>query len=122
MRVKVDEDLPKQATQLLRERGFDALSVIEQGMGGFKDAPLWSAVQSEQRFMVTADKGFGDIRLFPPGTHAGILVLRPDEPGIRPLLELLEEVLAGYDLAELSGAVAVASPRSIRIRRGGNLE
>jgi predicted nuclease of predicted toxin-antitoxin system len=118
VRVKVDKDLPKAATQLLRERGFDALSVIEQGMGGSKDIALWSAVQSEQRFLVTADKGFGDIRSFPPGTHAGILVLRPDEPGVRPLVELLTDVLKGYDLEDLSGTLAVASPRGIRIRRG----
>jgi predicted nuclease of predicted toxin-antitoxin system len=117
VRVKVDEDLPTTATQLLRGRGFDTLSVLEQGMGGFKDPPLWTAVQAERRFLVTADKGFGDIRTYPPGTHEGILLLRPDEAGIRPLLELLDDVLAGYDLQDLSGAIAVATPRGIRIRR-----
>jgi acetyl esterase/lipase len=33
------------AAELLRGRGFDALTVIEQWMGGFKDPALWSAVQ-----------------------------------------------------------------------------
>ena len=117
MRVKVDEDLPSAATQLLRGHGFDTLSVVEQGMGGFKDPALWSVVQAEQRFLVTADKGFGDIRTYPPGTHGGILLLRPDEAGIRPVIELLEDVLAGYDLEDLSGAIAVATSRGIRIRR-----
>ncbi len=118
MRIKVDEDLPRAAADLLRDRGFDTVSVVEQGMGGFKDPPLWSAIQAERRFLVTADKGFGDIRSYPPGTHAGILLLRPDEAGIRPILELLEMILAGYDLEDLSGAVAVATSRGIRIRRG----
>jgi hypothetical protein len=70
---------------------------------------------------VTADKGFGDIRSYPPGTRAGILLLRPDEAGIRPLLELLKDVLAEYDLADLSGAVAVATSRGIRIRHGASV-
>ena len=118
MRVKVDEDLPKAATEMLRARDYEADSVVGQGMGGAKDHALWLAVQAEQRFLVAADKGFGDIRFYPPGTHAGILLLRPDQAGIRPILELLERTLAVHDLEALAGTVAVASPRGVRIRRG----
>jgi len=117
VRVKVDEDLPGAAAVLLRDRGLDTATVIEQGMCGFKEAALWAAVQAEQRFLVTADKGFADIRIFPPGAHADILLLRPDDGGIRPILELLEKVLSGCDLEHLLGAVAEATPRGIRIRR-----
>ncbi|HSQ38792.1 MAG TPA: DUF5615 family PIN-like protein [Anaerolineales bacterium] len=116
MRVKVDEDLPTAAVHLLKENGYEAASVIEQGMGGMKDPPLWQEIQHEQRFLVTADKGFGDIRFYPPGTHAGVLLLRPDQDGIRPTTELLEQVLANYSLQDLAGAVTVATPRGIRIR------
>jgi hypothetical protein len=87
-------------------------------MGGWKDAALWTAVQAEQRFLITADKGFGDLRLYPPGSHSGVLLLRPSEDGIRPLLELLALVLSRTSLEQLSGTVTVASPRGIRIRRG----
>lgn len=34
MHIKVDEDLPAQATQRLRAEGYDASSVVEQKMGG----------------------------------------------------------------------------------------
>ena len=117
MRIKVDEDLPKAATQTLRDRGYEAISVVEQRLRGTKDLVLWQVVQNEQRFLVTADKGFGDVRSYPPGTHAGILLLRPDQDGIRPVVALLEQVLAGYDLRALSGSVSVATPRGLRIRR-----
>lgn len=49
MRIKVDEDLPRAAVQMLRDRGYDADSVVEQRLGGSKDPPLWQAVQAEQR-------------------------------------------------------------------------
>jgi predicted nuclease of predicted toxin-antitoxin system len=117
MHIKVDEDLPKAAVQMLRRQGHEALSVIEQGMGGTKDPPLCRAIQAEHRFLVTADKGFGDIRSYPPGTHQGILLLRPDQAGIRPVLDLLERVLAAYDLETLAGTIVVATPRGVRIRR-----
>jgi len=86
-------------------------------MGGWKDQALWESVQSEQRFLITADKGFGDIRTHPPGTHSGVLLLRPDLDGIRPLIQLLERTLAAYDLPDLYSTITVVSPRGIRIRR-----
>jgi len=120
MRIKVDEDLPQAAVRMLRDRGYDAVGTVEQGMGGWKDPALWQAVQAEGRFLITADKGFADIRSHAPGTHAGILLLRPAWDGIRPILELLERVLDNYDLETLAQAVTVATPRSIRIRRASN--
>ena len=117
MRIKVDEDLPRAVTRMLRDKGHQALSVVEQGMGGYKDSPLWQAVQAEQRYLVTADKGFADIRRYAPGTHAGVLLLRPDQDGIGPVRDLLEMVLASYDLELLAETVAVATPRGLRVRR-----
>ena len=117
LKITVDEDLPRQSVQLLREHGYDAASVIEQGMGGWKDSQLWIAIQKDQRYLVTADKGFGDIRAFPPGKHYGILLLRPDEDGIRPILDLLKKVLDSYNLEVLVGSTTVATPRGIRLRK-----
>lgn len=119
MHIKVDEDLPRVAVQMLRDRGYEAVSVVEQGMGGWKDPALWQAVQAEQRFLVTADKGFADVRIHAPGTHAGVLLLRPDQDGIRPVIELLKRLLTNYDLEALARTVTVVTPRSIRIRRTG---
>ncbi len=116
MHIKVDEDLPLTVARLLRDAGYDAETVREEGLGGYKDPDLWKIVQEEGRFLVTADKGFGDIRAFPPGTHAGVLLLRPDEDGIRPLIALMQQVLSAYDLRDVQGLLVVATPRGIRIR------
>jgi predicted nuclease of predicted toxin-antitoxin system len=115
--VKVDEDLPSAVVAMLHAKGYEAVGVLQQGMQGWKDPELWQAVQSEGRFLVTADKGFADARTHPPGSHAGVLLLRPDEQGIRPLIRLMEEVLAQYTLDHLAGAIAVVTPRGIRVRR-----
>ena len=117
MLIKVDEDLPNDAARLLRARGHNALTVLEQGMGGWKDAELWKAVQRENRFLITADKGFADVLAFPPGSHFGVLLLRPDKDGILPILDLLDSALRSYSLDALAGAVTVATPRGIRVRR-----
>jgi predicted nuclease of predicted toxin-antitoxin system len=115
--IKVDEDLPTAVNEVLKSANYDSTTVLDQNMGGYKDEPLWKAVQKEKRFLITADKGFGDIRFYPPGTHAGVLVLRPDEDGIRPVVELMEQVLSQFKMDELAGTVAVATPRGVRVRR-----
>lgn len=117
MQIKVDEDLPKQVANLLREKGYQAASVFEQGMSGWKDIELWRKVQHESRLLITADKGFADIRTYPPGTHAGVMLLRPDQDGIRPTVELVEKVLQSYDLNALSGTTTVVTPRGVRVRK-----
>lgn len=117
MRIKIDEDLPKAVIGLLREHDYDVDSVLSQGMSGWKDPALWQAIQAEERFLITADKGFADIRKYPLGMHQGVMLLRPDQAGIRPIVELLRRVLVEYDLNILAGTTAVVTPRSIRIRR-----
>jgi len=117
MPVKVDEDLPRCIVELLREHGYRAISAREQGLSGAKDSELWQIVQQEGYFFITADKGFGDIRLYPPGTHRGILLLRPDVEGITAYAELVRSVLSTVRLEDLTGLLAVATPRGLRVRR-----
>lgn len=71
MRVKVDEDLPRRVAGFLRDCGYDASSVRDQNMGGASDSHLWEASQSEQRFLVTADKGCADVRAHPSNRDPG---------------------------------------------------
>ena len=117
MHIKVDEDLPQAVATLLKASGYECSTVLEQGLGGTKGPELWQEVDSKKLFLITADKGFGDVRTFPPGTHAGILLLRPDDDGIPPTLALIEQVLASENLEALQSAVSVATPRGIRVRR-----
>lgn len=117
MQIKVDEDLPGQVVALLREKGYQVDSVVEQGMSGLKDAELWRKIQAENRFLVTADKGFANIRRYPPGTHAGVMLLRPDQDGICPVTGLVAIVLQNYDLDVLAGTTTVVTPRGVRVRK-----
>ena len=117
IRVKVDEDLPGQMADLFTQRGYDAATVVMQGWQGLSDEELWPRVQQEGRWLVTADKGFADLRTYPPGSHAGVLLLRLDEESRRGYLELMEAALSQLDMAELAGAVIVVTRQGIRIRK-----
>jgi hypothetical protein len=66
---------------------------------------------------MTADKGFADLRQYPPGSHAGVILLRSQEESRRAYLELAAIALERLKLDELAGAVVVVTYRGVRIRR-----
>jgi len=115
--VKVDENLPADVRDLLKGRGYDAVTVLDQGMGGTSDGELWRIIQREGRFLVTGDKGFADVREFRPGKGTGIVLLRPRRSGRRPVVQLIQRLLDEYRLDDLAGKLAVVSPSGIRVHQ-----
>lgn len=117
MDVKLDEALSRSLEEILNAYGYGVKSVYGQGWGGLKDPVLWPRVADEKIYFITCDKGFGDVRNFPPGTHAGILLLRPHRESLYAYKALLGVVLRSHRLETLVGMVTVVTPRSIRVRR-----
>jgi hypothetical protein len=66
MRLKLDENLPVEATRLLRASGHDAWSVVDQHLQGTADDALDRVCRDEGRILVTLDLDFSDIRSYPP--------------------------------------------------------
>ncbi|HVH77207.1 MAG TPA: DUF5615 family PIN-like protein [Stellaceae bacterium] len=116
-RVKVDEDLPREVADVLSAGGHEAMTVREQGWQGISDARLWQQIQNERRWLITADKGFADLRRHPPGSHAGVILLRSREQSRRGFVELAARVVERLNLDRMEGAVVVITERGIRIRR-----
>lgn len=115
--IKLDEDLSPLVAEPLIMQGHNVASVVSQGWSGMSDDELWPRIMAEKRLLITADKGFGDLRAYPPGSHAGIVLLRPDRESILDFRRLVEMLLDQHDLAGLGGSLTVVTPRGIRIRR-----
>ena len=101
----------------MREVFPDTTSVLEEGISGTLDPELWEIAQKEGRFLITGDKGFADIRKYPPGTHYGVLLLRPEGEGIPQMKQLIQEVLKSDMVEMLAGCIGVATSGKLRIRR-----
>jgi len=76
LKFKVDENLPAEAADILRDSGFIADTVADEDLSGADDDTVASASKSDLRILVTLDLDFANIRAYPPGEHAGIIVLR----------------------------------------------
>jgi hypothetical protein len=60
VQFKVDENLPLEVAEVLRKEGYDARTVLEQGLGGEADADVASLCQREGRALLTLDTDFAD--------------------------------------------------------------
>jgi predicted nuclease of predicted toxin-antitoxin system len=117
VKLKVDENLPEEIADLLTRHGYDAVTVADQGWRGMADPDLWQGIQDEGRWLVTADKELADRRHRPPGTHAGVILLRLSRENRREYLRLAQRVIDDVNLDDAAGAVIVLTDRGLRIRR-----
>lgn len=117
MKVKLDENIPRRAGEVLSHAGHEVDTVVGEGLAGAVDEHVVRAAAAAGRLLITLDRGMGDVRAYPPGAHGGILVLRPGEQSVTGVTALLAQLIAAQDLAELAGTVAVAEPGWLRVRR-----
>lgn len=117
MRFKLDENLPLDLAESLSNRGHDMDTVADEGLAGADDEAVLAAAAHEQRMIITLDRGFGDIRLHPPGSHAGVIVLRPISQDPESLGWLVERLVMDHDLNDFERCVVVVEPERVRVRR-----
>lgn len=92
MDFKIDENLPSEAAELLRNAGHDAVSVLDQGLGGCPDREIAAVCKAESRILVTLDTDFADILTYPPHDFAGIVVLRSNDQSTSAVLQLMRRL------------------------------
>jgi predicted nuclease of predicted toxin-antitoxin system len=117
MLLKLDENLGRSHVQLLRNAGYEADRVHDEGMSGWTDPRIWVRVCKEGRFFITLDLDFADIRAYKPGSHPGILLLRSQSRSSSGVLQVLKRVLDERRLDSLVGCLAVADESHTRVRR-----
>lgn len=117
MKVKLDENVPRSAERALVAAGHDVDTVADEDLAGAPDPRVVAAAATTGRLLITLDRGLGDIRAYPPGSHAGILVLRPPDQSVPAVTGMLTELVAAQDLATLAGAIAIAQRGLLRVRR-----
>ncbi len=116
MKFKIDENLPVETADLLREAGYDAITVVEQQLGGSADSEIASRCQVEGRSLVTLDADFADIRTYPPAEFAGMIVLRLRSQDKPHVLETLNHLIPVFDSEPLDRRLWIVEEGRLRIR------
>jgi predicted nuclease of predicted toxin-antitoxin system len=115
--IKLDENLPDRLVAVLTGLGHNVDTIRTEQLTGRGDADVWSAAQAAQRFLITQDLDFSDVRRYTPGTHAGLLLVRLTRPSRKALFERVSTVFQTQKVEDWTGCLVVGTEQKIRIRR-----
>lgn len=117
MRIKLDENLPERLVSELEALGHDVDTVRAEHLAGCDDVYIWQAAQSVERFLITQDLDFSDMRRYTPGTHSGLLLVRLAHPGRNALIVRITTLFANENVDQWLGCLIVATDHKVRIKR-----
>jgi predicted nuclease of predicted toxin-antitoxin system len=116
VKFKIDENLPVEVAQLLRDAGHDVFTVLEQDSGGAKDQVVARICKDEHRALITLDIHFADIRTYPPSSFSGLIILRLARQDKAYVLQVMSRVLKVATSEPLEGQLWIVDERRVRIR------
>lgn len=117
MNIKLDENMPERLVSKLQAMGHNVDTVVSEHLAGRGDDEVWQAAQAADRFLITQDLDFSDVRRFTPGTHAGLLLARLAQPGRDALVARVASLFATEPVDQWRGCLVVMTDHKVRVRR-----
>ena len=89
---------------------------MSEGLAGCADPSLLAACGACDRILITLDLDFADIRVYHPGSHRGIRVLRPANQAFDTILNRVQAGLRLAVIERTAGQLWVLDEKRVRIR------
>ena len=118
MKFKIDENLPTEFSDLLKAFGFDATTVLDEGLGGASDDLLFQKCRDERRTLMTLDMDFANIGSYTPGETFGIIVFRLSRHDKPSLISALRRIVPTLKERRPQNSLWIVEHDRIRIRDG----
>jgi predicted nuclease of predicted toxin-antitoxin system len=116
LKFKIDENLPVEAAKIFLKLGYDADTIFAEGLKGSSDEELINVCKKEDRILVTLDLDFSDVRVYPPGSVPGIIILRIADQSADSTLSVLNKVILAVNKENPAGKLWIVDEKRIRIR------
>lgn len=118
MKFKIDENLPVEFADLLRNSGHDADTVNDEGLTGSPDEIVIAACRDESRCLITLDLDFSDMRVYPPSDLGGLIVLRLSRQDKAHVLEVAGRMIPLLEIEPIEQRLWIVDEERVRIRGG----
>lgn len=114
-KLLADENIPVRAVRVLRDAGYDLLSILESAPGIPDEEVLRMAV-AQDRILLTFDRDYGEL-VFRKGLEAprSIVYMRFDPASALAVSDAVLSLLA--DPWDVTGSIVIVSSKGIRRRR-----
>ena len=115
MKFKLDENFGPTVHEVFQRRGLDCHTVVAEGLAGADDPAVLAAAMAEDRVLVTLDRDFTNVLLYPPEATSGVAVVQLGRRASRPLLAaVLDSFLTACENQLLHGKLWIIEPGRIR--------
>ncbi|MDP9114326.1 MAG: DUF5615 family PIN-like protein [Acidobacteriota bacterium] len=118
--VILDENIPPSIADFLRFRrpAWNVQHVRDIGLRGSPDSSIFEWAQQRNAIVLTFDEDFADARMYPAGTHAGVIRLRVWPTSIEQIKAALDRLFSSTGDDQLQGSLVIIDNHRIRIRQG----
>ena len=118
MKFKLDENFGQSVLEAFKRRGFDCHTVHDEGLVGAEDPDVLAAAVAEDRVLVTLDRDFTNVLIYPPEATAGVAVVQLGKRISRTLLaSAIESFLTACEQKLIRGKLWIIEPGRIREHR-----
>ena len=100
----------------LRDMGHDVLDIRSTPEEGMPDDHLWERIQTEERLLITTDKGFTQHR---DELHHGILIVRLRQPNRHKIHQRVMQAMSRFEVQEWAGLLVVMRDTVQSVSRTG---
>ena len=122
MKIKLDECVDARLQVVLKEAGYDAVTVPQQELHGIDDQELARICSTEGLALVTLDIHFSNILRFDPKKSSELVVLRGPDDLLSTTRILVETLISGLAKEDPRGKLWVVEPGRIRIHESEETE
>ena len=96
---------------------WDVRHVNDVGLQGAADDVIFKWAQSNLSIVITFDEDFADPRMYPAGSHAGVVRLRVWPTTIETTETALSRLFDSVTEEDLQGSLVIVGEAKIRVRR-----
>src|SRR5438309_394106 len=116
MKFKIDENLPLELADILRDENYDATTATAEGLSGKTDDAVLEVCKREERILITLDLDFSNVAAYPPRNYPGFIVLRPHHQDKQHLINLFRRLVPLLSVEPAPRRLWIVDESRIRIR------
>ncbi|MEW5941025.1 MAG: DUF5615 family PIN-like protein [Chloroflexota bacterium] len=116
MKFLSDMGISPRLVEELRQQGYDAVHLVEQGLNRMEDGDILKKARQENRIVLTHDLGFGGLLAASGGEFPSVIVFRLKDMRPTNVSKYLFSIINQQTDALNQGAIISVTEKKIRIR------
>ena len=117
MTFLLDHCIWKETEGSLRKAGYRCLTLKKLGKAEAANGEVIALAKQHKAILITRDRDFSDLALYPPGSHEGIILLRITPKTIDEVHNTLINTLRALSFEQLHGNLLIITSTTYRLHK-----